>query len=401
MKNFNRHSMETKNNQTQNLGGKKMKAKKLILGLVALSILSFAVSANAGVPQMINYQGVLTDQAGCRQDGKYGMVFCIYDAETGGDPLWEEVHADGDSVTVTRGNFNVLLGSLDSIPNSLFLNDLLWLEVEVNGEKMEPRQRIASVGYAFRSEFADTADHCWSISDDDWDGAGTGKMYTHFLTDSVGIGTDIPGAKLHVVGGGFLLNTDQIGGYYCRIDGNEITGGTAGGPPSSHHLHVKPGDNSSYLLLAEDGGNVGIGTTSPSEELHVDGNVKVTGRINKAVFQSGAASYGGYDVAVDMAGNNMDQGEVHFGNTGNDQWVDMWFIYSNGYLMGNFVKYGGVSPHAGHFRLSSSGVIVYSGTVAGTSAGYAYWSETNYDVRIYETYAGNNHCEWWSYDRRN
>lgn len=85
----------------------------------------------------------------------------------------------------------------------------------------------------------------------------------------VGIGTDAPAAMLHVTGGAVQVNTDQVGGYYSSIDGNEISGGMAGGAPGYHHLHIKPGDNSSYLLLAEDGGNVGVGTTSPQGTLDV------------------------------------------------------------------------------------------------------------------------------------
>ncbi len=86
---------------------------------------------------------------------------------------------------------------------------------------------------------------------------------------NVGIGTDAPAAMLHVTGGAVQVNTDQVGGYYSSIDGNEISGGMAGGAPGNHHLHIKPGDNSSYLLLAEDGGNVGVGTTSPQGALDI------------------------------------------------------------------------------------------------------------------------------------
>lgn len=147
MKNLNRHLMKTKNNQTQKLGGKKkMKAKKLILGLVALSILSFAASVSAEVPQMINYQGVLTDSLGCPLTGNYNMVFRIYDDSTDGTELWEDFL---NAVPVTKGNFNVLL----AIPGSLFVDTTeLWLAVQVgNDPEMTPRQRITSVGYAFRA----------------------------------------------------------------------------------------------------------------------------------------------------------------------------------------------------------------------------------------------------------
>ena len=57
-----------------------------------------------------------------------------------------------------------------------------------SGPEMIPRQQIVSVGYAFQAK-----------TDNDWDGAGTGKMYTSYLTDNVGIGTINPQTELHVV----------------------------------------------------------------------------------------------------------------------------------------------------------------------------------------------------------
>ena len=204
MKNLKCHPMKTENSQPKNLGEKKMKAKKLILGLVVLSIslssiLSFAASVSAGVPQMINYQGVLTDPSGCPvADGDYTMIFRIYDTPTDGNLLWDETH---DAVTVTQGNFNVLLGSTDSIPGSIFLSDSLWLAVKVGNDiEMTPRQRIASVGYAFRSEFTDTAEYALSAPrDDDWT-PDTAGLNIYRLTGNVGIGTPSPQGKLDING---------------------------------------------------------------------------------------------------------------------------------------------------------------------------------------------------------
>ena len=44
----------------------------------------------AAVPEMINYQGVLTDDTGTPIDITVSMTFTIYDAETDGNDLWTE-----------------------------------------------------------------------------------------------------------------------------------------------------------------------------------------------------------------------------------------------------------------------------------------------------------------------
>jgi len=61
----------------------------------------------------IPYPGRLAGDAGQPvADGAYDFTFALYDAETGGEPLWSEVQED---VAVQEGAFNVLLGSANGI----------------------------------------------------------------------------------------------------------------------------------------------------------------------------------------------------------------------------------------------------------------------------------------------
>ena len=69
--------------------------------------------------------------------------------------------SETQNVTVTQGVFNVLIGSatLDGVPETIFSGyPEVYLSVTVAGQELLPRQRIVSVGYAFRAGNAATAD---------------------------------------------------------------------------------------------------------------------------------------------------------------------------------------------------------------------------------------------------
>jgi len=120
-----------------------------------------APSAAPDVPQLISYQGRLTDAAGNPLTGDYDVRFCLYDVPTGGSALWCETHAavNDTAIPVTDGVFGVTLGSITSIPEPLFDEPELYLGVKVEGDaEMAPRRRVVSVGYAYRAEMAVDAD---------------------------------------------------------------------------------------------------------------------------------------------------------------------------------------------------------------------------------------------------
>jgi len=103
-------------------------------------------AASTTVPEMINYQGVLTDGDGSPLDATVSMVFTIYGSETAGTNLWSETHG---SVTVVSGLFSVLLGSVTSLPNTIFNDPNRWLGLAVDGDQEMERDRLGSVPYAF------------------------------------------------------------------------------------------------------------------------------------------------------------------------------------------------------------------------------------------------------------
>lgn len=109
--------------------------------------LVFVCSVHAlAVPQLISYQGSLTDSTGTPLDTTVSITFTIYDASSGGMNLWTETHP---SVVIENGLFQVLLGSVTALSELFSANR--WLGITVGGDtEMSPRQQIVSVAHAYR-----------------------------------------------------------------------------------------------------------------------------------------------------------------------------------------------------------------------------------------------------------
>jgi hypothetical protein len=110
---------------------------------------------------------------------------------------------------------------------------------------------------------------------------------------NVGIGTTSPGRLLHVSGTG----TD---GTQVQINGTGDSAGIKLIPVSgdnweiqantSNQFFVYNRTDSAYRFLIDGSGNVGIGTTAPSEKLHVAGNAYISGVGSILYFDTDASS---------------------------------------------------------------------------------------------------------------
>lgn len=114
-------------------------------------------TATNTLPSMIRYQGRLTDLNGVPQDGEFDLVFRLYDQQD--KPVdqadWVEEHTavQNARVTVEDGLFNVWLGSLQPITDTLLAGGDLYLGVtvgndQVSDEEMSPRERLTGVPFA-------------------------------------------------------------------------------------------------------------------------------------------------------------------------------------------------------------------------------------------------------------
>jgi hypothetical protein len=272
-----------------------MKRLAVVCAVVALSAAAVvipATSLSAQIPQKMNYQMMLTDaddQPLVEQS--VDLTFRIYAQEVSGSWLWTESH--NDVTTNSIGVVSLILGS--SNPITADFSVPLWLEVEVDGEVLSPRRELVTVPYAAQavdSEMLGGYDASEYPRDDDLATPGS-------IND---LGNPVDWTKLKGVPVGLA-------------DGIDHTGGGGDG----HSLDAADGSPADAVYVDTEG-NVGVGTTSPQEPLHVEGVIRsgsATQIGGLAVWDGSAAQPVGYLAPVFDAGGGVslvdENGTLHAG----------------------------------------------------------------------------------------
>ncbi|MGA1826458.1 MAG: dockerin type I repeat-containing protein [bacterium] len=237
-----------------------MMTKKIILNIALIFSMIFLLTISArAVPDTINLQGKITYKSGAALNGEYSMEFFLYDQETGGSLLWQELH---DNIEIKEGIYTIQLGSLNPLDVDYFINNSqLYLEMvitDINGGMPEtfPRQRLTSTAFSIKAADADTAG---SIH---WTGIVDLPSGLH---DGDDVDDSVESDELDN-----LCNTDgkilkRLNGTWVCADDLEGSGGC-----DCHSLDAADGDPVDAVYVNNQG-NVGIGTTNPgAAKLRVD-----------------------------------------------------------------------------------------------------------------------------------
>ncbi len=128
-----------------------MASRHLFSIALAAVILIAASSLLAQEPIQVNYQGKLTNSSGLPLTGTYSLTFALYNGSAPGTtPAWSETQ----SVIVTNGLFNVLLGAVSPLYDTTFKSAEQWLGVKVGADpELTPRTRLAALpaaSFAYR-----------------------------------------------------------------------------------------------------------------------------------------------------------------------------------------------------------------------------------------------------------
>jgi hypothetical protein len=123
-----------------------MNTQRVMVALAAWSML--IVIGWADPPLQVNYQGRLHTGTNLVQ-GLVDLRLRLFDQPTGGSVLYE----DTGVVAVVDGLYSAVLGDGTSVGDLLgaLTNATVYLELEVNGEALVPRERLNAVPYALMS----------------------------------------------------------------------------------------------------------------------------------------------------------------------------------------------------------------------------------------------------------
>ncbi len=290
------------------------------------------------IPQMLSYQGKLTDTLGQPvPDGSYSLRFRLYTEPSGGGPFWTETQ----SISVRGGLFHAMLGAESPI---YFLPDSggLYLSLQVESEpELSPRLRIVSAAYAYVTERAANSDRLQGKDTTGFVQTGqTGSVTSAMIVDGTVGAADLgqmeadSGQVMKWNGAAWVATNDSVG----TADNAWTRSGSDSVLYTIHELGLARGgaDNKLWGESAYTHVNLGVAcTTGVADQAYRYATV-AGGQANIA-SKSWSTVCGGFDNVADGDHATLGGGE---GNNAGGQYAFLGGGYWNG-TSANYATVGG------------------------------------------------------------
>lgn len=330
----------SKNKKTIKRGGipafYKIAIPIFVLALVSLILVILNIRVNAAINPQINYQGRLLASSGAPvADGSYNLRFSLYTTSSGGSAIWTETRCYSSDngttctgsgtdqrISVSRGLFSVMLGELSSL-SSIDFNQTLYLGVTLGGSgstpswgtEFSPRKKLSSTPTAFEAK---------QLQGKTWEEPGqiglvtpnTGKFT---ITNMVGFGSAVSGTGTLTTSGTTVscattcaFMTELYAGDKVTISGQTRTVATAPTSNTSFAITtafspeissataftyqkaslVAASSTGTASFIVDQSGNIGIGTLTPEEKLHIEKSGDADTEGMARILQSGISTDG-------------------------------------------------------------------------------------------------------------
>lgn len=224
----------------------------VVFALMAATFVAQSSSANTVAPtNMMKYSGRVQDNSGAPRSGLFAITFSLYADQFGGTAIWsEEVNVTLDET----GHYAVVLGATNSLSANYFpSSEQRWLGVRIENELELSRVSLISVPYAIASSNADQ------------------------------LGGHAPGD--------FVL-LSQLAGDLSAWQSSSSQNPPSGTATLNALPKIGTGGQLVNSAIYESNGLVGIGTTSPTQALQVNGSLRLIGQTTHQIQFTGVASSG-------------------------------------------------------------------------------------------------------------